>query len=63
MLLMASNKDTIRSMEENSLDAMFGFNVAVGFTLFLMAWTTACLAVKGVAQTKEAAIRQSNEYD
>ena len=60
---MASNKDTVKSLEANSLDEMFGFNVAVGFTMFLMAWATVCLAVKGFAQTKEAARRQGNEYD
>ena len=60
---MASNKDTVKSLEANSFDAMFGFNIAVGITMSLMAWATVCLAVKGIAQTKEAARRQGNESD
>lgn len=60
---MASNKDTIESMEANSLDAMFGFTVAVGITMFLLAWTTVCLAVKGIAQGKDVARREGNEFE
>ena len=52
LLLMMSNKDTIEALEYNSLDAMFVFNVTVGFTAFLMAWAAMCLAVKGWAQRR-----------
>ena len=60
---MASNKDMVKPLEASSLDDMFGFNVAMGTTMFLMAWATVCLAVKDFAQTKEAARLQGNESD
>ncbi len=58
---MASNKETVKSLKANSIDAMFEFNVAVGITMFLTAWASVCLAMKGFAQTKEEARRQGKE--
>lgn len=44
---MASNKDTVKAMEDYSLDAMFIFTVTMGFTAFLMAWTMVVFAARG----------------
>lgn len=54
IVLMLSNKDTVKALEYNSLDAMFVFNITTGFTTFLMAWAAVCLAIKGWAQRKAA---------
>lgn len=54
LLFMMSNKDTVACLEWNHLDAMFVFNVTMGFTAFLMAWAAACMAIKGWAQRREA---------
>ena len=53
IMLMLSNKDTVKALEYNSLDAMFVFNITTGFTTFLMAWAAVCLVIKGWAQRKE----------
>ncbi|KAF2100041.1 hypothetical protein NA57DRAFT_37968 [Rhizodiscina lignyota] len=52
LLFMLSNKDTVAALEYNNLDAMFVFNVVVGFSAFLMAWATTCIAIKGWAQRR-----------
>lgn len=54
LIFMMSNKDTVEALEYNNLDAMFIFNVVMGFTAFLMAWAAMCLAIKGWAQKSEA---------
>jgi len=54
LMLMMSNRDTVKALEDNSLDAMFVFNVTMGFTAFMMAWVAVCLAIKGWAQRSEA---------
>lgn len=54
LLFMLSNKDTVASLEYNDLDAMFVFNVTMGFTAFIMAWAAACMALKGLVQRRES---------
>lgn len=46
---MASNRNTVDSLEHYGIHAMFLFTVVVGFTSFLMAWAIIVLAVKGWA--------------
>jgi hypothetical protein len=53
IVLMISNKDTVKALEYNSLDAIFVFNITTGFTTILMAWALVCLAIKGWAQSNE----------
>ena len=59
LIFMASNKDTVASMEAYDLDAMFIFTVMMGLTAFMMAWTIIVLAVKGWAarRTHKPALR------
>lgn len=54
IIFMASNKDTVHSMEQHGLHAMFPFTVTMGFTAFLMAWVIIVLAVKGWAVRRQA---------
>jgi len=54
MLFMMSNRDTVIGLEWNGLDAMFTFNVAMGLTAFLMAWSAVVMALKGWAQLRVA---------
>ncbi|KAG8529193.1 uncharacterized protein KY384_005828 [Bacidia gigantensis] len=49
IIFMASNRDTVNSMDEHGIHAMFPFAVTMGFTSFLMAWAIIVLAVKGWA--------------
>lgn len=49
LIFMASNKDTVASMEAYNLDAIFIFTVMMGLTAFVMAWAIIVLAVKGWA--------------
>ena len=49
LIFMASSKDTVRSIEDNDLNAMFIFTVMMGLTAFLMAWTVLVMAIKGLA--------------
>lgn len=49
IIFMASNRDTVTSMEHHGLHANFPFTITMGFTAFLMAWTIIVLAVKGSA--------------
>ncbi|RDW85428.1 hypothetical protein BP5796_03753 [Coleophoma crateriformis] len=58
MLFMMSNRDTVIGLEWNELDAMFTFNVAMGLTAFLMAWSTVVMALKGWAQLRVAKERE-----
>ncbi|KAH8799748.1 integral membrane protein [Xylogone sp. PMI_703] len=59
MLFMMSNRDTVTGLEWNELDAMFTFNVAMGLTAFLMAWSTVVMALKGWAQLRVAKEREN----
>jgi hypothetical protein len=53
LVFMASSRDVVQSMEDNGLDAMFGFTVTMGLTALIMAWAVVLLAVKGWAVRKE----------
>jgi len=57
LVLMMSNKDTVKALEDGELDAMFVFNVTMGCTAFWLAWVMGCLAVKGWARRSETASR------
>lgn len=52
-IFMASNKDTINSLEKYDLDSMFVFTVIMGFTCLIMAWELFVVAVKGWAERKQ----------
>lgn len=49
LIFMASNRDTVNSLEAHNIHAMFPFTVTMGFTSFLMAWSIIVLAIKGWA--------------
>ena len=49
LIFMASNRNTVDSLEAHGIHAMFPFTVVMGFTAFLMAWTIIVLAIKGWA--------------
>ena len=53
IIFMASNKNTMFSLESRHIHAMFPFTVTMGFTAFLMAWTIILLAVKGWAVRRQ----------
>ncbi|KAI6715380.1 hypothetical protein JHW43_002122 [Diplocarpon mali] len=53
MIFMASARDTVRALEDNGLDAMFTFTVAMGVITLLMAWIILVIAMKGWAVKKE----------
>lgn len=57
LIFMASNKDTVHTIERYDLNAMFVFTVTMGFTAFLMAWTIVVLAVKGWAVRRSRPLR------
>ncbi|OAG12013.1 uncharacterized protein CC84DRAFT_1134252 [Paraphaeosphaeria sporulosa] len=52
IVLMISNKDTGKMLEGSSIDAIIVFNIAVGTTAILMAWTAVCLAIKDAAKRR-----------
>jgi hypothetical protein len=52
-IFMASAKDTVSSMEQYDIDAMFVFTIAMGLITFLMAWVIVVIAIKGWAVRKE----------
>jgi hypothetical protein len=58
LVFMASTANFVRWMEDNNLMAMFVFTVVMGFTLFLMAWETVVLSLKGWAVGREAKLAQ-----
>ena len=49
VIFMASNRNTVDSLEHHGIHATFLLTVTVGFTSFLMAWAIIVLAVKGWA--------------
>lgn len=53
MIFMGSATDTVRTIEQNGLDAMFLFTVAMGFTGLIMAWVAVVFATKGWALRRE----------
>ena len=53
LIFIASNKDTVATMEHYNLHAMFPFTVTMGFTALLMAWAIIVLAVKGWAMRRQ----------
>lgn len=54
MIFMGSATDTVRTIEQNGLDAMFLFTVAMGFSALIMAWAAITFAIKGWAMKREA---------
>ncbi|KAI5204809.1 hypothetical protein E4T39_03445 [Aureobasidium subglaciale] len=53
MIFMGSSTDAVKTIEDNGLDAMFLFVVAMGMTALVMSWTAICFALKGWAVRKE----------
>ena len=53
LIFMASASDVIVGIEKYELDAMFVFNLMMGLTAFLMAWTILTLATKSWAIRRE----------
>lgn len=62
LVFMASNKDTVSSMETYNLNAMFAFTLTMGFTAFLMAWVIIVLGIKGWAVRREANARKNTRF-
>lgn len=54
MIFMGSATDTVRTIEQNGLDAMFLFTVAMGFSALIMAWAAVVFAIKGWIMRREA---------
>lgn len=54
MIFMGSATDTVRTIEQNGLDAMFLFTVAMGFSALIMAWAAIVFAIKGWVMRREA---------
>ncbi|KAL1303106.1 hypothetical protein AAFC00_006546 [Neodothiora populina] len=54
LIFMGSATDTVRTIEQNGLDAMFLFTVAMGFSALIMAWAAITFALKGWVMRREA---------
>ena len=54
IVFMASNKDTVKAMENYDLDAMFIFTVTMGFTAFMMAYALLVFAIRGLVRTRRS---------
>lgn len=59
MIFMGSATDTVSTIEQNGLDAMFLFTVAMGFSALMMAWAAMTFAIKGWAMKREAKKRRT----
>ncbi|KAG9245857.1 integral membrane protein-like protein [Calycina marina] len=53
LIFMASARDSVMTLESYELDAIFIFNIAVGFITTLMAWILVVIGIKGWAVRKE----------
>ncbi|KAL9058620.1 MAG: hypothetical protein Q9162_001627 [Coniocarpon cinnabarinum] len=60
LIFMASNSDTVHSLENQDLDAMFVFTVVMGLTGLLLAWSVAVVAFKNWL-CKRAHVKLANE--